>query len=77
MASFNDLNAFFYQHTPSEQSIRADSEEVWFIPYMEMSFIDELPFVLPWWYITCNHKIDNIRVLGVGFCDLEEHVVPK
>jgi hypothetical protein len=76
VASFNDLDAFFYRYTPSEQAVRADSKEVRFIPYMEMTFIDELPFVFPWWYITCNHKIDNICVPGVGFCDFEEHVVP-
>jgi hypothetical protein len=31
---------------------------------VEMTFVDELSFILPWWYITCNHKIDNIHVLG-------------
>jgi hypothetical protein len=74
MASFDNLDAFFCRYTSFEQAIRADSEEVRLIPYVEMTFIDELPFVLPWWYITCNHEIDNIRVPGVGFCDLEEHV---
>ena len=39
--------------------------------------MDKLPLTLPWWYITCNHKINNIHVPWVGFCDLEEHVVPK
>ena len=75
MASFDDLDAFFHQYTSSEQAIRADSEEVRFIPYVETTFIYELPFVLPWWYITYNHKINNVCVPGGGFCHLEEHVV--
>jgi hypothetical protein len=31
---------------------------------VEMTFINELLLILPWWYITCTHKIDNIRVPG-------------
>jgi hypothetical protein len=77
VASLDDLDAFFCWYTPSKQAIGANSEEIRLIPYMEMAFIDELPFILPWWYITCNHKIDNICVPGVGFCDLKEHVVPQ
>ena len=76
VTSFNDLHALFCRYTSSEQAIRADSKEVWRIPYLEMTFIDELPFVLPWWYITYNHKIDNICVPGVGFCGIKEHIIP-
>jgi hypothetical protein len=43
---------------------------------METTLVDKLPFVLPWWDITYNHKIENIRVPGVLSSDLEEHVVP-
>jgi hypothetical protein len=74
---FNDLDAFFHRYTSFEQAIKADSEEVRFIPYVETTFVDELPFVLPWRYITCNHKINNIYVLRVRFCDFEEHVIPQ
>jgi hypothetical protein len=77
VASFNDLDAFFHWYTSSEQAVKVDFEEVQWIPYVEMTLIDELPFVLPWWYITCNHKIDNIRILGVRSSDLEEHVIPQ
>ena len=47
MTSFDDLNAFFYRYTSSEQAVREDSEEVRFIPYVEITFIDELPFLSP------------------------------
>jgi hypothetical protein len=32
---------------------------------VEMTFINELLLILPWWYITCNHKINNICVSRV------------
>jgi hypothetical protein len=47
VASFNDLDAFFHWYTSLEQAIRANSEEVWWIPYLEMTLVDKLPFVLP------------------------------
>ena len=43
VASFDDLDGFFHQYTSSEQAIRADSKEVWFIPYVETTFVDEIP----------------------------------
>jgi hypothetical protein len=76
VASFNDLNAFLYRYTSSEQTISTHSEEVRWISYVETTFIDGLSFILHWWYITCNHKIDNIRIPGVWSSDLDEHVIP-
>jgi hypothetical protein len=57
---------------PLEQTLKRYSGS-----HVEMTFVDESPFVLPWWYITCNHKINNIRVLGVWSGDLKEHVIPQ
>jgi hypothetical protein len=73
----NNLNDFLDRHTPSEQSISIDSEEVRWIPYVETTFINEFSFLFPWWYMTCNHKIDNIRVPRVWFGYLEEHIIPQ
>jgi hypothetical protein len=75
VTSFDDLDAFLRRYTPFEQAVRAHSEEVRWIPYVETTFIDKLPFILPWWYITCNHKVENIHVSRVRFRDLEEHVI--
>jgi hypothetical protein len=77
VASLDDLDAFFYWYTSPEKAVKAHLKEVRFIPYVEMTFVDELPFVFPRWYTTCNHKINNICVLGVRFCDFEEHVVSQ
>jgi hypothetical protein len=39
------------------------------------TLINELSFICPWWYISCNHKIDNVYIIGVGSGDPIEHVV--
>jgi hypothetical protein len=67
MAPFYNLDAFLCRYTSLELVIRANSEEVRLIQYMEMTFVDELPFVLPWWYITCTIKLTMFAYRGSDF----------
>jgi hypothetical protein len=77
MTLLNDLGGFVQWHTPSQHSITADSIEVWLIPQVCPAFLDELLLVYPKRHIACDHKVDNVCILGVGVCDLEECVISK
>jgi hypothetical protein len=72
---FNDFDSFF-SCTHLLRNLSEHSKEVWIIPYVETTLIDELSFI-SWWYISCNHKIDNICIPGVRFGDMKEHIIPE
>ena len=59
MALLNDPCFFSCWYTPSQQAIRTNSVEVWIIPQVESTFIDQLFLVFSWWYISWNHKVDK------------------
>ena len=77
MALLNDPCFFSCWYTPSQQAIRTNSVEVWIIPQVESTFIDQLFLVFSWWYIPWNHKVHNICIPGGEVRYLHQHVIPK
>jgi hypothetical protein len=75
MTFFEDLDCFIHWYTSSQHAIITDSIMIWLVPKVHSAFLDELFLICPWWYMSYNQKVQNIRLPGVGVRYLEKRII--